>query len=115
MGNSAKATVKRKGAVDLEFTSGKVLALNDVYFISQVRKNLVSGGLLNKFGFKQVFESDKYVLTKDGVFVVKWYMCDGMFKLNIDMNKSGNSAYIIDSFHYGIIDQDMYILNACLM
>ena len=85
-----------KGTVDLEFTSGKVLSLNDVYHVPDVRKNLVSGSLLNKHGFKLVFESDKFVLSKGGIFVGKGYMYQGMFKLNI-INNTSIFAYIVDS------------------
>jgi hypothetical protein len=63
-GNSSTAVVKGKGTVNLEFTYEKVMSLIDVYFVPEIRKNLVSGGLLNKFGFKAVFESDQFVLTK---------------------------------------------------
>ena len=59
-----------KGNIKLEFTSGKTLIITDVYHVPEVRKNLVSG-LLNKFGFKLVFESNKFVLFKRGVFVGK--------------------------------------------
>jgi hypothetical protein len=58
MGNSTTAAVKGKGTVNLEFTFGNVLTLIDVYYVPEIRKNLVSGGLLKKFGFKCVFESD---------------------------------------------------------
>ena len=71
MGNSSTATIKGKGSVELQFTSGKVLTLNDVYYVPEVRKNLVSGSLLNKFGFKLVFEADKFILSKGGIFVGK--------------------------------------------
>ena len=96
MGNSSTAAIKGKGTVDLEFTSGKCLTLTDVYHVPEVRKNLVSGSLLNKFGFKLVFESDKFILSKGGAFVGKGYLYEGMFKLNI--NKMNVSAYIVDSF-----------------
>lgn len=96
MGNSSTAQVKGKGTVELEFTSGKVLVLNDVCYVPEVRKNLISGSVLNKFGFKLVFEANKFVMSKGGVFVGKGYMCDGMFKLNL-MNKNVVSAYMIDS------------------
>jgi hypothetical protein len=82
--------------VNLEFTFGKVLSLTDVYFVHEIMKNLVSRGLLNKFGFKVVFESDRFVLTKGGAFVGKSYLFEGMFKLNLN-NKVNNSAYSIDS------------------
>ncbi|GJU14938.1 retrotransposon protein, putative, ty1-copia subclass [Tanacetum coccineum] len=38
-----------------------------------IRKNLVSGWLLNKFGFRLVFESDKFVLSKNQMYVGKGY------------------------------------------
>ena len=78
MGNSSTAAVKGKGKVDLEFTSGKTLTLIDVYHVPEVRKNLVSGSLLNKHGFKLVFESDKVqisVSVGQGYSVQKWYIC----------------------------------------
>ncbi|XP_059669155.1 uncharacterized protein LOC132314297 [Cornus florida] len=38
-----------------------------------IRNNLVSGALLSKHGFKMVFESDNFILSKNGVFVGKGY------------------------------------------
>ncbi|GKB77961.1 zinc finger, CCHC-type containing protein [Tanacetum coccineum] len=83
MGNHSTAQVKGKGKIDLVFTSGNTLTLNDVLHVLNVHKNLVSGSFLNKFGFKLVFESDKFILFKVGKFVGKGYHTDGMFKLNI--------------------------------
>jgi hypothetical protein len=97
MGNSTTATVKGKGTVNMEFTSGNVLTLTDVSHVPEIRKNLMSRGLLNKFGFKCVFESDQFVLTKGDIFVGKGYLFEGIFKLNL-VNKVNVSAYMIDSF-----------------
>ncbi|KAK0602226.1 hypothetical protein LWI29_031517 [Acer saccharum] len=97
MGNSSTATIEGKGNVRIEFTSGKILTLTDVCHVPEVRKNLVSGSLLNKHGFKLVFESDNFVLTKGGVFVGKGYLYEGMFKLNVINKISSSSAYVIDS------------------
>ena len=30
-----------------------------------------------------VFKSNKFVLSKSGMYVGKWYMSDGMWKLNV--------------------------------
>ncbi|GJS09127.1 zinc finger, CCHC-type containing protein [Tanacetum coccineum] len=94
MGNHSTAQVKGKGKIDLVFTSGNTLTLNDVLHVPDVRKNLVSGSLLNKFGFKLVFEFDKFILSKGGKFVGKGYHTDGMFKLNIKdvVNSSVNDV-----------------------
>ncbi|XP_052205206.1 uncharacterized protein LOC127810028 [Diospyros lotus] len=66
MGNAAASTVEGKGKVLLKWTSGKILTLTDVWHVPEIRKNLMSGTLLNKNGFKLVFESDKFTLTKGG-------------------------------------------------
>ncbi|KAL6350152.1 hypothetical protein AAG906_004091 [Vitis piasezkii] len=83
MGNVSSSMVEDKGDVVLNLTSGKKLTLMDVLFVPEIRKNLVSASLLNKKGFKLVFESDKHVLTKSGTFVGKGYMSEGLFKLNV--------------------------------
>ena len=49
----------------------------------EIRKNLVSGTLLNKNGFKLVFESDKFTFIKGGMYVGRGYLDDDMFKLNV--------------------------------
>ena len=64
-------------------TSSKELTLNNVLYVPKIRKNLVSGSLLSKHGFRMVFESDKVVLTKSGMYVRKGYVTEGLFKLNV--------------------------------
>ncbi|RVW35398.1 Retrovirus-related Pol polyprotein from transposon TNT 1-94 [Vitis vinifera] len=90
MGNVSSSMVEDKGDVVLNLTSGKKLTLMDVLFVLEIRKNLVSASLLNKKGFKLVFESDKHALTKGGTFVGKGYISEGLFKLNVfnDNNKT---------------------------
>ncbi|RVW74433.1 Retrovirus-related Pol polyprotein from transposon TNT 1-94 [Vitis vinifera] len=106
MGNASSSMVKGKGDVVLNLTSGKKLTLMDVLFVPEIRKNLVSASLLSKKGFKLVFKSDKFVLTKGGTFVGKGYMSEGLFKLNVfndnviasTINKSFmSSTYIVES------------------
>lgn len=100
MGNSATSKVEGQGQVVLKMTSGKELTLNNVLHVPDIRKNLVSGSLLSKKGFKLVFESDKFVLTKSGMYVGKGYMSDGLFKMNVMTivpNKKNSSAYMLES------------------
>ncbi|CAH9125353.1 unnamed protein product [Cuscuta epithymum] len=101
MGNSAHSAVEGVGKVVLKMTSGKELTLNQVLFVPEIRKNLISGSLLNKHGFRMVFESDKLVLSKSGMYVGKGYACDGLFKLNvmtiINNNNKIPSAYLLES------------------
>ena len=106
MGNYANVPVKGIGNVELKFTYEKIVTLINVFYVPEVRKNLVSCSLLNKFSFKLVFETDKFVLSKGGMFVGKGYACEGMFKLNVlaISNKNVVSGYIVESssflWHY---------------
>ncbi|XP_073220042.1 uncharacterized protein [Cicer arietinum] len=74
MGNASTVQVKGKGTVEIEFTSGKILTLKDVFYVPDVRKNLIFVPLLNKFGFKCVFEGVKCILSKGGIFAGKGYL-----------------------------------------
>nr|GFA33553.1 zinc finger, CCHC-type [Tanacetum cinerariifolium] len=62
MGDEHFAHVHGKGSVAIEFNSGKTVTLFNVLYVPKLRKNLVSGRVLNKCGYKQVYESDKYIL-----------------------------------------------------
>ena len=78
MGNSATSDIKGQCKVVLKMTSGKELTLTNVLYVPEIRKNLVSGSLLNSHGFRLVFEFDKFVLSKSGMYVGKGYMSGGM-------------------------------------
>ena len=71
MGNSATSLIKGQGQVNLKMTSGKELTLNNVLYVPEIRKNLLSSSLLSKHRFHIVFESDKIVLSKSGMYVGK--------------------------------------------
>ena len=66
MGNRSHASVRGVGTVDMKFTSGKIVQLRNVQHVSTMNKNLVSGSLLCRDGFKVVLESNKVVVSKHG-------------------------------------------------
>ncbi|CAL8118819.1 unnamed protein product [Prunus armeniaca] len=84
LGNSSTSKIHGQGKIVLKMISGKEVILNNVLHNPEIRKNLVSRSLLSKNGFKLVFESDKFVLTKNGMYVGKGYLTDGLFKMNLD-------------------------------
>ncbi|CAM8990125.1 unnamed protein product [Rhodiola kirilowii] len=92
MGDESSAPILGLGQVELEFSSGKIVVLCNVLFVPNIRKNIVSGTVLIKQGYRQVYEADNYVLSKGGIFVGKGYLCNGMFKLSL--NKSVCSIYM---------------------
>ena len=83
MGNSATSEIKGQGKVVLKMMSRKELALTNVLYVPEILKNLVSSSLLNSHGFHMIFKSDKFVLSKSGMYVEKGYMSDVMWNLNI--------------------------------
>nr|GEY11148.1 zinc finger, CCHC-type [Tanacetum cinerariifolium] len=64
MGNESTSLVRRRGCVDLRFSSGKVVSLLNVLHVPNIRKNLVLSSGLNNYGYKQVIESTRFVLSK---------------------------------------------------
>ena len=101
MGNSSISKIEGTGNILLKMTSDKTLTLKNVLHMPEIRKNLVSTSLLVKNGFKVVFVSDKVVISKNGMYVEKGYLSDGLFKLNvmtINNNKNNDSsAYLLES------------------
>nr|ABF94958.1 retrotransposon protein, putative, Ty1-copia subclass [Oryza sativa Japonica Group] len=75
MGNGSLAAVHGVGTVDLKFTSGNTVQLKNVQHVPSIKKNLVSGSLLCREGFRLVFESNKCVVSKYGTFVGKGSKC----------------------------------------
>ena len=62
MENGSHASVRGVGIIDLKFASGKIVQLKNVQHVPSINKNLVSGSLLSKDGFKVVIESNKLVV-----------------------------------------------------
>nr|GEV36279.1 zinc finger, CCHC-type [Tanacetum cinerariifolium] len=62
---------------------------DNVLYVPGIRKNLVSEIVLNKCGYKQVLENDKYILSRHGSFVGFGYVCNGHvhYKRMRDMSK----------------------------
>ena len=71
MGNNDAAMVVGRGVVEINFTSGKKLTLNNVLHVPDIRKNLISASLMCKNGLKIVLEGNNFIVSKNGIFVGK--------------------------------------------
>ncbi|GKB45704.1 zinc finger, CCHC-type containing protein, partial [Tanacetum coccineum] len=91
IGNESTALVHRRGCVDLRFSSRKVVCLLNALHVSNIWKNLVSSGVLNHYGYKQVIESNKFVLSKHGVFIGFGYLSNHMFRPSCQPYKLNDS------------------------
>ena len=106
MGNSATS----------KMMPGKELTLTNVLYVPEINKNLVSGSLLNSYRFQMVFKSDKFGLSKSGMYVGKGYTSDGMWQLNVmtiinvmtvinkEMNKAKFLLIFLSLLIYGMVD-----------
>ena len=83
MGNGARVVVHGVGTVDLKLTLEKTVQLKNVQHAPSIRKNLISGSLLCRDGYKLVFESNNCILSKYGTFVGKSYESGGLFRLSL--------------------------------
>ena len=52
--------------------------------VPSIKKNLVSGSLLCRDGFRLVFESNKCVISKYGTFIGKGHDSGGLFRFSLD-------------------------------
>nr|GEX00934.1 zinc finger, CCHC-type [Tanacetum cinerariifolium] len=91
MGNELTALVQGRGCVDLRFSFRKVVSLLNVLQVPNIRKNLVSSSILNNCGYKQVIESNKFVLSKHDVFTSFDYLSNHIFRLNIISDNIGSA------------------------
>jgi hypothetical protein len=96
MGNGSRAAVHGVGRVNLKLTSGKTLSLKNVQHVPGISRNLISGSLLCRDGHKLVFESNKFIVLKFGMFIGKGYDSGGLFRLSVieDCNNVTNSISI---------------------
>ena len=97
MDNHNKAKVLGKGTVEVKMSSGKMMILTNVFYVPEIKKNIVSANLLCKSGVKTILESNKLILSKNGIFVRKGYAIDDMYKLSIINKEVSSCTYIVDS------------------
>jgi hypothetical protein len=110
MGNGSHTSICDVGTVDLKLTSGKIMQLRNVQHAPSIYKNLVSGSLLCRDGFKVLLEPNKFVVSKCGQFIGKGYVCRSLFHFLVSdfCNKSVNNIYD------GINESDATIWHSCL-
>ncbi|GJW52129.1 pol polyprotein [Tanacetum coccineum] len=105
MGNGIASKIEGKGKVMLKLTFEKDIVLSNVLHVPNVTKNLISCLILSNKGLILVFKSDKFVITKGGVYVGKGYLDEGLFKLSIvtdDNVINNNNAGTSTAFVYMI-------------
>nr|GEU87948.1 zinc finger, CCHC-type [Tanacetum cinerariifolium] len=99
MENIATEPIKGIWRVFIDFHFWKNFMFRNVLYVLGIRKNLVYEIVLNKCGYKQVLESDKYILSRHGSFVEFGYVCNGIIRLNLNYPLFNASACMITFSH----------------
>jgi hypothetical protein len=100
MGNGSREHVLGVGTVNIKFTLGKTVLLKQVQYVPSIKKNLVSGSLLCRDGFKIMLDLNKWILSKYETFAGKGYVSRGLFRLSLlddACNKVVNNVLILDN------------------
>ncbi|GJW25451.1 hypothetical protein Tco_0039262 [Tanacetum coccineum] len=106
MRNGVALKIEEKGKVILKLTFEKDLVLLNMLHVPNITKNLKYGPILSNKGFKLVFESDKFVITKGGVYVGKGYLDEGLFKLSVVTDDN-----VINNNNVGTSTTSVYMMN----
>lgn len=91
MENGIAINVLDRKNVNLRFISEMNIILQDVQHVLDIRRNLINGSLLVQLGYKIVLESNKIVIFKSDIFIIKGFISKELFKLNIIINENSFS------------------------
>ena len=69
MGDSTKVQVDLLGVVRLQLSAGNFLELQDVKYISSIRRNLISTPILDRLGYSFLFGTGKVKLYRDALLI----------------------------------------------
>jgi hypothetical protein len=67
----------------LKMTLKKLLTLNNMLHVVDIKIDLIFGSLWRKNSFKFIFESDKYILFKNKMLIGNWCFSDVIFKMSV--------------------------------
>ncbi len=110
MGNASAAKVLGTGRVDLKFPNGRILTLQRVHHVPDIRRNIISGSSLVRDGFELSFKCNKVIILDSGSFVGKGYSSDGLFKIRVetDLSLSNNDSFIDYPVSYSIESSNVW-------
>ncbi|KAJ9699088.1 hypothetical protein PVL29_007933 [Vitis rotundifolia] len=81
VGDHRPLPVISKGQVILKLASNNILVLNDVLYVPNMRRNLMSVSSLGKTGIRVLFDFDKIFLMKNNICIGKGYCYQGLYLL----------------------------------
>ena len=106
------ADVKGEDRVELKFPFGKILTLHKVTHVPTIRRNILSGPILVREGFRLDCKRNKVVVShlSTDVFYGKGYLCDveDLFKLHVEQCMQCMNDDNVHSVIYSIESSDIW-------
>ncbi|MDD0148368.1 GAG-pre-integrase domain-containing protein, partial [Shigella flexneri] len=85
VGNGMRVAVKAIGTLKLDLGLGKLLVLDNVFYVPSMRRNLVSVSLLVKSGCRLVMDSNGILISKNSVQIGSGVIMNDYLQLNCSM------------------------------
>ena len=83
MGNISQSKIEVTLKVLLKMSYGLEVILTNMKHVPDTRKNIISGSLMSKHGFRINFESDQLIFRKSDVFIRNDFVKNGLVKISI--------------------------------
>ena len=81
VGNGANVAALALGSISLNMPTGKVLVLNDCYYVPNFVSNIISISMLDKRGFRIIFNNNICSIYHDDDLYVNGYLQHGIYVL----------------------------------
>ncbi|KAH9650291.1 hypothetical protein KPL70_026321 [Citrus sinensis] len=82
MGNNAVCKIVGIGNVNLKLHDGTIRELREVRYVPELKRNLISLGMLDKMGLSIKLESGELIISNGDGVVMKGYKRNGVYVLN---------------------------------
>ena len=83
IGESTRFQVDFLGIVKLRLNTGNFLELQDVAYISSIRRNLISVPIWDRLGYIFPFKSKKVKLYQDSILIGNGILCGSLNRLEL--------------------------------
>ena len=86
VGNGMTVYATHVACIELIFSLGLIVELDEVYYVPAITKNIVSISCLDKNGFVCIFGNRVATLNKDGMVYATFKLINGLYLLDLDNN-----------------------------
>ncbi|KAH9769620.1 hypothetical protein KPL71_012083 [Citrus sinensis] len=82
LGNNLACKVAGIGSVSIKMHDGKVISLEQVRYVPELKRNLISLGMIDQLGCSIKAENGELQIIRNGTVIMKGYRRNGLYVLN---------------------------------